>query len=154
VVYAVVKAGRHQARRRGGQGEWLRRCLPLHLQHGCPHGVDRHPQQHIVPLFARYLFCLFDPSREQWRRIYRARGIAGLIGATTDRPTPLGIGVVEALIARTSPRRIVDDPGSASFPDPATQRQHWQDMTRLSARARTALMLRLFGRAHELEEAA
>jgi hypothetical protein len=91
---------------------------------------------------------------DQWRRIYRARGVAELIGVANDRPTPLGIGVVEELIARTSPRRIVDDPGSASFPDPAASRQHWQDLTRLSGKARGELLLRLFGRAAELEEAA
>jgi hypothetical protein len=67
-------------------------------------------------------------------------------GVANDRPTPLGIGVVEELIARTSPRRIVDDPGSAAFPDPAVRRQHWQDLSRLSARARGELLLRLFGR--------
>jgi hypothetical protein len=61
--------------------------------------------------------------------------------------------VVEELIARTSPRRIVDDPGSASFPDPAVPRQHWQNLTRLSARARGELLMRLFGRVAELEAA-
>jgi hypothetical protein len=75
------------------------------------------------------------------------------IGVANDRLTPLGIGVVKELIARTSPRRIVDDPGSAAFPDPAPPRQHWKDITRLSGRQRTDLMLRLFGRGAELEAA-
>ncbi len=99
--------------------------------------------------FRGYVFVRFDPTSDQWRRIHRSRGIAGLIGVTTDRPTALGIGIVEELIARTSPRRIVDDPGSASFLDPATHRQHWQDIT-----ARGELLLRLFGRGAELEAAA
>jgi hypothetical protein len=39
--------------------------------------------------------------------MYRVRGIGGLIGGASDRSTPLGVGIVQELIARTSPRRIV-----------------------------------------------
>jgi hypothetical protein len=53
----------------------------------------------------------------------RTRGIA-----------PLGEGIIEELIARMSPRRIVDDPGSASFPDPSTLRKHWQNRGGLSGK--------------------
>ena len=54
--------------------------------------------------------------------------------------------MVEKLIARASPpRRIVDDPGSASFPDPAVSRQHWQNLTALYGNARRELLLCLFG---------
>jgi hypothetical protein len=88
-------------------------------------------------------------ARLEWRRISRTRGIAGLIGDATDRPSPLGIGIVEELIARTSPRRIVDDPGSASFPNPAVSRQHWQNLTGLSGNARSELLMRLFGHVAE-----
>jgi hypothetical protein len=79
-------------------------------------------------------------------RIYRSRGIAGLIGEATDRPTPIAIGIIEELIGRTSPRRIVDDPGSAPFPNPGADRRHWQDITHQPARMREELLLRLFGR--------
>jgi hypothetical protein len=51
-------------------------------------------------------------------------------------------------------RRIVDDPGSVPWPHPAAQRQHWQDLTRLSGKARGELLLRLFGHGAELDEAA
>jgi hypothetical protein len=130
-------------------GKGFTAYLPLHLQRG----FGARPEAHVVPLFPRYILIQFDPAVDQWRRIYRVRGIAELIGVANDRPTPLGIGVVEELIARTSPRRIVDDPGSASFPDPAVPRQHWQNLTRLSARARGELLMRLFGRVAELEAA-
>jgi transcription antitermination factor NusG len=103
------------------------------------------PEMHIAALWRGYILTLFNPATDQWRRIYRARGIAGLIGESTDRPTPIGVGIIEELIARTSARRIVDDPG-ANPPLVAAERQHWQDITRLSAKARGELLLRLFGR--------
>jgi transcription antitermination factor NusG len=103
-------------------------------------------ETHILPLFRGYVLVQFSQNADQWRRIYRCRGISGLIGITVDRPTPIAVGVVEELIARTSPRRIVDDPG-ADPPAVAVERAHWQDITRLSARARTDLLLRLFGSA-------
>ncbi len=114
--------------------------LPLHLERGVRPG-----ETHIVPLFRGYLLVSFDTSTDQWRRIYRARGIAGLIGPTTDRPTPIPVGVIEELLGRTSTRRIVDDPG-CDPPLVAIERTHWADMTNLSAKARGELLLRLFGR--------
>lgn len=110
--------------------------LPLHW--------DRH--HGIVPLFRRYLFCQFDPMRDPWGPIRHSRGVADLIRHDDGQPTAVPHGVVEDLIARTSPRRIVDDPGSAPFPNPTPQRAHWQNITALSATARNALLLRLFGR--------
>jgi transcriptional antiterminator RfaH len=99
----------------------------------------------IHPAFPGYLFVSLDLARDEWRRIYRTRGIAGLIGETIARPTALGPGIVEELIARTSPRRIVDDPGSTSFPDPAAPRKHWRNLAGLSGKARRELLLQLFG---------
>ena len=104
---------------------------------------------HIGPLFPGYLFISFDLARDQWRRIYRTRGIAGLIGATIDQPTPIEFGLIEELIARTSARRIVDDPGSASFPDPSAPKKHWRSFQGMSGKARGELLLRLFGQETE-----
>jgi hypothetical protein len=112
-------------------------CLPLHLDDRFQHVVG-HP--HLGPMFPGYLFVSLNLARDPWRRIYRTRGIAGLIGASTDRPTPLGIGLIEELIARMSPRRIVDDPASLKAP-----RKHWQNFGGLSAKARGELLLRRFG---------
>lgn len=81
--------------------------LPLHLNR--PGG---HPErERVVPLFSRYLFLRFDTARDQWRRVYRALGVAGLIGSSPERPTPAPEGVIEALLARTSSVGVVDDPG-------------------------------------------
>ncbi len=131
------------------RGKGFTAYLPLHLERW----TSRPSEASVVPLFRGHMFVRFDPFREQWRRIYRSRDIAGLIGEATERPTLLGIGIVEELIARPSPRRIADDPGSAAFPDPAVRRQHWQDLTRLSGKARGTLLLRLFGHDTMLEAA-
>jgi len=113
-----------------------RAYLPLHLE-----------QRRIVPLFSRYAFVAFDPLQDAWGAIRHTRGVADLLCHDIGQPTAIPPGIVEDLIARTSPRRVVDDPGSAPFPDPAPTRQHWQNITSLSASARNALLLRLFGRA-------
>jgi transcription antitermination factor NusG len=110
--------------------------LPLHL--------DRH-EYTIVPLFRRYLFCQFDAMRDAWGPIRHSRGVVDLIRHDIGQPTPIPPGIVEDLIARTSPRRIVDDPGSAPFPNPNVRRAHWQNITALSADDRNALLFRLFG---------
>jgi hypothetical protein len=114
--------------------------MPLHLDPG----FRPTPVAHISLLFRGYLLIRFNPGADPWRRIYRSRGIAGIIGQTTDRPTPIGVGIIEELIARTSARGILDDPADA--PPVEVERQHWQDITRLSATARAELLLRLFGR--------
>jgi transcription antitermination factor NusG len=110
--------------------------FPLHL--------DRRTQR-IGPLWPGYGAVAFDLDEPHWPAIYRTHGIFTIL-SNDRRPVPFPAGIIEELIARTSPRRIVDDPGSAPFPDPAPTRQHWQNITALSADARTALLLRLFGR--------
>ena len=112
---------------------WLA-YLPLHLDN-----------RRIVPLFSRYLFVAFAPLQDAWGAIRHTRGVAELLCHDIGQPSAVPPGVVEDLIARTSPRRIVDDPGSAPFPNPQPQRARWQNITSLSADARTALLLRLFG---------
>jgi transcription antitermination factor NusG len=113
--------------------------LPLHL--------DRRTER-IEPLFSRYLFVQFDPGRDQWRRIYRCRGIETLITTTTDRPLPVPHGIVEALIARTSDRRIVDDPRDEPLPPPGAAVRvlqgplaGWAGVVRLSRPNRLRLLL-------------
>lgn len=110
--------------------------LPLHWER-------RHCR--IVPLFRRYLFCLFDAQHDAWGPVRHSRGVADLIRHDDGQPTPIPPGIVEDLQARTSPRGIVDDPGSAPFPNPNVRRAHWQNITALSADARNTLLLRLFG---------
>jgi transcriptional antiterminator RfaH len=50
------------------------------------------------PLFPGYLFVAFDLSRESWRAINGTFGIRSLI-MSGERPAPVPVGVVEALMA-------------------------------------------------------
>ena len=108
--------------------------------------------ERVGPLFPRYLFIRFDVGADQWRRIYRTRGIAGLIGIAVDRPTPVPVGIVEGLIGRTSTCRIVDDPGYAEVkPGDCGQIVEgpwagWSGICTVRARDRVALLLSVFGR--------
>lgn len=132
--------------------------LPLHLDRRFERDVG---QASIGPLFPRYLFIQFDPNRDQWRRIYRSRGIAGLIVVTTDKPIPTPVGIIEHLQSRTSARRIVDDPGE--HPEASRIRAGatgtvlqgpwagWQGVCTLSRRDRLTLLLSLFGRSTPVE---
>jgi len=76
---------------------------PLHLHRVRGHGLR------IVSLFPGYLFVLFDVTGSDWPRICRARGVAALLGPP-GRPSTVPAGLVEQLLARTSARRVVDDP--------------------------------------------
>lgn len=125
-------------------------CLPLHL-----HRPVGHPErERIVPLFVRYLFIRFDPAETQWRRIYGTRGIAGIISAAPERPTPLPAGAVEGLIARMSARRVVDDPGLAEAaqyftPGDRVRSRAMPELAgvcKLSDGERVSVLLSMFGR--------
>lgn len=76
---------------------------PLHLGRS-----PGHPPR-ISSLFPGYLFISIDLSACDWPRICRTPWVAALLG-TPGHPTPVPVGVVEQLQARTSARRIVDDP--------------------------------------------
>jgi len=123
-------------------------CLPL---------VRARRVEHVGPLFPGYLFVRFDPGKDQWRRIYRTSGIAGLIGAAVDRPTPVPEGVVEDLARRMAPNRIVDDQGHAAIGagDQATVLEGpwagWAGICTLSSRERVRLLLSVFGREAEVD---
>lgn len=60
-----------------------------------------------APLFPRYLFVVFDPRRDQWRRINSTFGVSRLI-MRGEAPHPVPDGVTEALIAATVDGGIVD----------------------------------------------
>jgi len=59
----------------------------------------RKTRQVLAPLFPGYLFVIADLSRDRWRSVNGAAGVASLI-MNTDLPTPVPHGVVEAIIER------------------------------------------------------
>jgi hypothetical protein len=114
--------------------------LPLHLAR------DAYRHSRIGPLFPRYVFARFDVELDAWGAIAHCRGVGGLIRHGIGKPTPLPNHVIDELLARTSARGVVDDPGDARPQEaPGGPKRTWQRITALSPGDRTRLLLRLFG---------
>ena len=65
----------------------------------------RHARRHdtiLAPLFIRYLFVALDLTRDRWRAINGTHGVTTLI-MHDGRPAPVHPGVVETLIASSTP---------------------------------------------------
>ncbi|WP_407158217.1 transcription termination/antitermination protein NusG [Bradyrhizobium sp. STM 3557] len=65
----------------------------------------RHARRHetiLAPLFPRYMFVALDPTRDRWRAINGTHGVTTLI-MYDERPAPVQSGVVETLIASSTP---------------------------------------------------
>ena len=127
--------------------------LPLHLDAA---------KQRITPLFGGYLFAAFDPASDPWGRILSTRGVWSLLRNSAGIPAPVPVGCIEDLIARTSERRIVDDPGasaalSSRMPLGAAGTvvegplAGWSGICTLSTEKRVRLLLSLFGGQREVE---
>jgi transcriptional antiterminator RfaH len=67
-----------------------------------------------TPLFPRYLFIAMDLATARWRAIRSTIGIAGLV-CHGDRPTPVPLGIVEALQAREDDKGVVTLPTAPLF---------------------------------------
>src|SRR5438477_5744095 len=67
-----------------------------------------------APLFPRYLFIGMDLAVARWRAIRSTIGIAGLV-CHGDRPTPVPIGIVEALQARENDDGVLTLPAAPPF---------------------------------------
>jgi transcription elongation factor/antiterminator RfaH len=52
----------------------------------------------LAPFFPRYLFIVFDVTRDRWRSVNGTFGVARLV-MQGDRPAPVPSGIVEAMIA-------------------------------------------------------
>lgn len=112
---------------------------PLH-----EHRVPGHSPR-IVPLFPDYLFARFSLG-DDWSPILRMRGVSWVLGAAY-RPQALPEGFVEDLIARTSPRRVVDDPLLERFrPGDAVTVNGWRGICEQSQGERIRLLMSLFNR--------
>lgn len=123
---------------------------PLHLTRSAGH------PPRIVSLFSNYQFVQFDPDSTDWPRICHTQFVQALLG-TRGHPLPVPVGVVEQLQARTSARRIVDDPlspeawkniptGAAVSVVEGPLAGLVGSVTRLSAKGRCSVLLSLLGR--------
>lgn len=66
----------------------------------------RHFRQIQAPAFPRYLFVAFDRECQPWRRINGTQGVVSLI-MCGERPTPVRPGVVETLLASSTPSGLL-----------------------------------------------
>ena len=62
----------------------------------------RRSQSILAPLFPGYLFVIANLSRDRWRSVNGAIGVASLI-MSAESPIPVPHGVVETIIERGSP---------------------------------------------------
>ena len=114
--------------------------LPLHLERYA------NRTSAIIPLFPRYCFVAFDADADAWGVIPNLRGVCGLIRHGYDKPTSLPAYAITELLARTSTRGVVDDPGETAWKPPgAGYSPVWQSMASLDAGSRCRLLYRLFG---------
>lgn len=124
--------------------------LPLHLN------IRDAWRRSIGPLWPRYVLAKFDAAGD-WSGVSRARGVMGLICHAPGRPTPLPDSAVDELLARTSDRGIVDDPGEAPQKPLGGVPTEWLRLGDLDAGGRVRLLYRLFGASvarREMEDAA
>jgi len=59
------------------------------------------------PLFFSFLFCQFDPETDDWPRRDTRLGIKRLLMTSRQRPAPVEVGLVEALMATAADRAAV-----------------------------------------------
>jgi transcriptional antiterminator RfaH len=60
-----------------------------------------------VPLFPRYMFVSIDLSVEPWRPILSTFGVSAIVRGR-DRPKPVPVGVVEALLRAKDAQGLID----------------------------------------------
>jgi hypothetical protein len=137
---AWTKQGREQQAAKSINAAGFTSYLPLFRQYRGQGRCD------IGPLFPRYCFVAFDPTRDAWGVIANCRGVCGLIRHGYDLPTTLPDAAILALQARTSLAGFVDDPGETPWKLPGDDYSPiWVPMAGLDAGARTRLLCRLFG---------
>jgi transcription elongation factor/antiterminator RfaH len=97
VVYTLLH--RESAAQLHLRNQGFRTFLPLVTK------TIRHARRYntvMAPFFPQYLFVAFDLTRTRWRAINGTRGVTSLI-MQDDRPAPVQSGIVETLIASSSP---------------------------------------------------
>jgi transcriptional antiterminator RfaH len=102
-----------------------------------------------APLFPRYLFIELDVLHDRWRSVNGTFGVANLLTAN-DRPVPLPIGVVEALIEQIGENYGVSEPVAIEVGEPVQiSRGPFADLigrlARIDGRGRVQVLLQLLG---------
>ncbi len=95
----------------------------------------------IEPAFPGYLFVAWRPLAA-WLPILSTDGVAGLICHAPNVPTSLPDAELAGLMARTSPRGVIDD---APEPPAVAIRGRWRDLAGMTASDRLGLLAQLFG---------
>lgn len=103
----------------------------------------------LAPLFPNYIFVIMDPSVQRWRAVNSTIGVASLIMGK-ERPIPVPVGVVEALVTATEGSGAIrldrelqagDDVRILSGPFAETLGQ----LVRLDDRGRVQVLLEIMG---------
>jgi transcription elongation factor/antiterminator RfaH len=92
LVHTLPQKEMRAALHLGAQG--FRTFLPQHMK------TVRHARQLRTiraPLFPRYLFIILNLGRDRWLSVRSTVGVSSLVGYD-DRPTPVPVGIAEALI--------------------------------------------------------
>lgn len=145
----ATNAGQHFLAEQELSADKWRCFFPLHFERDT---------RRIVPMFAGYGFVEFDPHATDWPRICRTRGVYRLLGEA-GRPRALPVGLIEGLQARTSSRRIVDDPGESWGEMQPGERgrvidgpfKDWEGVCDMTATGRVWLLLGMFGGTRRVE---
>ena len=103
LVHTHPKSERRAEQHLGFQG--FRTYVP------CIRKTVRHARQLrtvTAPVFPRYAFIILDLNRDRWLSVKSTIGVSNLF-VCNDRPAPVPVGVVEALIAQTKGNLIEFD---------------------------------------------
>jgi len=104
----------------------------------------------IAPVFPGYIFVVLDPERDRWRSINGTFGVARLVSAH-QRPVPVPVGVVEALLATVDELGLVRfdrdlKPGQPVRVLTGPLSQHLGVLERLDAKGRVQVLMNVMGR--------
>jgi transcription elongation factor/antiterminator RfaH len=105
-----------------------------------------------TPLFPRYLFVILDLKRDRWLSVRSTVGVSRLLTHRDDRPIPVPVGVVEALIERSEANDVTRlDSGLVKGQPVRILRGPFADfvgtLERLDAAGRVKVLLEMMGTA-------
>ena len=112
----------------------------------------------LVVMFPGYLFVKFDSKADRWRAIASTYGVKRLFGTSPETPTPIKIGVIEALKSRCQPgTSTYDDRIDPPSLEGKTIRMEqgvfsgFEGICSRSASDRITVMLTMFGQQREVQ---